>query len=78
MSRINLIKSTLNKFFASPKAKVEVIGRDGETVVTTKYAEDYLDYLSIAHNLVNVVKVSASTSSDGRVTSLKVHEMYQK
>lgn len=78
ISRINLIKSTLNKYFASPKAKVEVIGRDGETVVTTKYAEDYLDYLSIAHNLVNVVKVSASTSSDGRVTSLKVHEMYQK
>lgn len=76
--RISLINTTLNKFFASPQAKVEVVGRDGKTVVATKYASTYLNNLSIARNLVKVMNVDQTEGSNGKLTYLKVHEMYKQ
>lgn len=75
--RISLINTTLNKFFASPQAKIEVVGKDGKTIVGTKYASMYLNNLSITRNLVKVIAVNQSESSNGKLTYLKVHEMYQ-
>lgn len=75
--RISLISTTLNKFFASPQAKIEVVGKDGKTIVGTKYASMYLNNLSIARNLVKVIAVNQTESSNGKITYLKVHEMYQ-
>lgn len=75
--RINLVYQTLNLFFASPQAKVEVVGRDGKTIVATKYASAYLNNLSIARNLVKVINVDQTEGSNGKLTYLKVHEMYK-
>lgn len=75
--RINLVYQTLNLFFASPQAKVEVVGRDGKTIVATKYASAYLNNLSIARNLVKVINVDQNEGSNGKLTYLKVHEMYK-
>lgn len=78
LKRIRLIDEALSKYFASPNAKVEVVGKDGQTIVSTKYAKDYLNYLSIAKNLVQVIKVAETPSANGKLIYLKVHEMYQK
>lgn len=75
--RISLVNTTLNKFFASPQAKIEVVGKDGKTIVSTKYAAMYLNNLSITRNLVKVIAVNQSESNKGKLTYLKVHEMYQ-
>mgnify|MGYP002762262612 FL=1 len=75
--RIVLVSQTLNKFFANPQAKVEVVGKDGKTIVCTKYASTYLNNLSIARNLVKVVAVDHTSASNGKYTYLKVHEMYK-
>ena len=75
--RINLVYQTLNLFFASPQAKVEVVGRDGKTIVATKYASAYLNNLSIARNLVKVINVDQTEGNNGKLTYLKVHEMYK-
>ena len=75
--RISLINQTLTKFFSSPQAKVEVVGRDGKTVVATKHASTYLNNLSIARNLVKVMNVDQTEGSNGKLTYLKVHEMYK-
>ena len=71
--RINLVYQTLNLFFASPQAKVEVVGRDGKTIVATKYASAYLNNLSIARNLVKVINVDQTEGNNGKLTYLKVH-----
>lgn len=76
--RINLVNQTLSKFFSTPQAKVEIVGRDGKTVVATKYASTYLNNLSIARNLVKVMNVDQTAGSNGKLTYLKVHEMYKQ
>lgn len=75
--RINLVESTLTNFFASPQAKIEVVGRDGKTIVATKYASTYLNNLSIARNLVKVIAVDQKEATNGKLSYLKVHEMYK-
>lgn len=74
--RIRLIDKILSQYFSSPNVKVEVVGKDGKTIVSTKYANDYLNYLSIARNLEQVIEVDAKRDTGGRLTYLKVHEMY--
>lgn len=75
--RINLVEPTLDNFFASPQAKIEVVGRDGKTIVATKYASTYLNSLSIARNLVKVIAVDQKEAENGKLSYLKVHEMYK-
>ena len=76
LTRIRLIDNVLSHFFSSSNAKVEVVGKDGNTIVSTKHAKDYLNYLSIARNLEQVIEVDEKRGSDGKLTYLKVHEMY--
>ena len=66
--RINLVYQTLNLFLASPQAKVEVVGRDGKTIVATKYASAYLNNLSIARNLVKVINVDQTEGNNGKLS----------
>lgn len=75
--RINLVEPTLDNFFVSPQAKIEVVGRDGKTIVATKYASTYLNNLSIARNLVKVIAVDQKEAANGKLSYLKVHEMYK-
>lgn len=75
--RIRLASTTLPKFFASPTAKVEILGKDGKTIVATKYARQYIDNLSIARNLSKVLTVNHEETQGGKISYLKVHEIYQ-
>ncbi|MCD8292073.1 MAG: caspase family protein [Prevotella sp.] len=75
--RISLVNTTLSKYFSSSQAKVEIVGKDGQTVVGTKYADTYLNNLSIARNLYKIVTVDQSSDSSGKISYLKVHEMYK-
>ena len=76
LTRIRLIDKVLSQYFSSPAAKVEVVGKDGKAIVSTKNAKDYLNYLSIARNLEQVFEVDGSKGSDGKLVYLRVHEMY--
>lgn len=75
--RIRLASTTIPKFFASPTAKVEILGKDGKTIVATKYARQYIDNLSIARNLSKVLTVNHEETQGGKISYLKVHEIYQ-
>lgn len=74
--RIALVDKTLSQLFASPKIKVEVVGRDGRTIVSTKYADSYLNWLSITTGLEQIVVVDTKVDNSNKLTYLKVHEMY--
>lgn len=75
-TRITLMDKTLNHLFASPRVKVEVVGRDGKTIVSTKDADSYLNWLSITTGLEQVMVVDYKVDTTNKITYLKVHEMY--
>lgn len=76
--RIRLIPLTLNKFFASSGVKVQVVGRDSKSLVNTTTAQKYLNYLSIATKMEQVMVVDEEKDSNGKITYLKVHEMHRE
>lgn len=77
-NRIKLISPTLSKFFANSQAKVQVVGRDSKTIVNTTLAHKYLNYLSIATKMEQVMVVEEEKDSNGKITYLKVHEMHRE
>ena len=77
-ARVKVQDKALKKLFASPDAKVEVVGSNGRTIVATERAGDFVLRLCTAHNLINLVELEKNTDSSGRYTYLKVHEIYKR
>lgn len=76
--RIKAIQPTLSKYFANPQAKIQVVGRDSKTIVNTTTANRYLNYLSIATKMEQVMVLDEKKGSNGKITYLKVHEMHRE
>lgn len=76
-ARAKAMDKALDLSFASPDAKVEIVGRNGVTIVATEKASDFVLRLCTAHNLVNLVEVDGTTDENGRYTYLKIHEIYK-
>ena len=77
-ARVKIQDKALAALFASPDTKVEVVGSNGNTIVATERAEDFVLRMCTAHNLINLVEVDATADSNGRYTYLKVHEIYKR
>lgn len=76
--RIKLSADVLSLLFDSPQAIVKVVGKDGKTVVSTKTAKAYLDWLTVTTNLYKIVPIEADITQDKKFTYLQVHEMYKQ
>lgn len=76
-TRIGNISPTLSKYFNS-QARVQVVGRDSKTIVNTDMANNYLNYLSIATKIEQVMVIDEKKDTNGKITYLKVHEMHRK
>lgn len=74
--RIELAFYALSELFESPKTVVKVVGKDGKTIVSTKTAKAYLDWLTVTTNLYKVVPIRVKLNSNDKLTSLQIHEMY--
>lgn len=72
--RIRKIAPTLSSYFAT-QARVQVVGRDSKTIVNTSSASNYLNYLSMATNMDQVMVLEMKKNAQGKVSYLKVHEM---
>lgn len=75
LDRIHNIKKALNHF-ATPQARVQVVGYDNHTIVNTATIEKYLNYLSIASNMDEVVVIDAEKDNTGKIIYVKVHEIH--
>lgn len=78
MSRIKNIQPTLSRYFASSQSMIQVVGRDSKTIVNTTTASSYLNYLSIATNMEQVMVIEEKKNDNGRISYLKVHEMHRE
>lgn len=63
-------------YFANMQSKVQVIGFDNRTIVNTSSIESYLNYLSMATKMDQVVVMDMQRDNSGKVTYLKVHEIH--
>lgn len=78
MERIRNIQPALSRYFASPQSRIQVVGRDSKTIVNTTTASSYLNYLSIATNMEQVMVIEEKKNDNGRISYLKVHEMHRE
>lgn len=76
-ARIEVMEAALPDLFATPNVKVESVGRNGTTIVSTETASDFMLRLCTTHNLVNLVEVESSVDNSGKYTYLKIHEIYK-
>lgn len=76
--RIRIISPTMSQYFANPQARVQVVGRDCKTIVNTTTVSSYLNYLSIATKMEQVMVLEEKKSDNGKIVYLKVHEMHRE
>jgi len=62
--------------FANMQTKVQVVGFDDRTIVNTCTAKSYLNYLSIATNIDQVIVLDTKKDINGKVLYMKVHEIH--
>ena len=78
VERIRVISPTMTKYFANPQARVQVVGRDSKTIVNTTTASSYLNYLSIATKMEQIMVLEEKKADNGKILYLKVHEMHRE
>lgn len=71
-SRILLSETLLSELFATPKAVVKTVGTNGQTVVSTETAEDFLLRLATLNTDKRLTEVSSKKDKDGKYTELTV------
>lgn len=76
--RVNIQEAALKALFCTPNAKVETVGSNGTTIVSTEKASDFVLRLCTAHKLIKLVEIDSELDNSGRYMSLKVHEIYKK
>ena len=62
--------------FSKAQSYVQVVGFDNRTIVNTCNIESYLNYLSIATNMVQVIVLETKDDDSGKVSYIKVHEIH--
>lgn len=67
----------IKKLFTSG-AKVKILNQDGDVVVNTKKAADYVDVIASSTILLKVVLDDFDLNDNGQITLLKVKEFYRK
>ena len=72
--RIRNIQSALNT--VKPSTRIQVVGCDNKTIVNTTTAEKYLNYLSIATNIDQIVVLDIEKTGNGVPSSLRIHEIH--
>lgn len=77
MERIRNIMPALEPF-SSVHARIQVVGADSRTLVNTTNIQHYLNYLSIATQLLEISVVDLKKDTSGKVNYLKVHEIHYK
>ena len=70
--RIELSQAVLTEVFASPKAVVKTVGSNGQTVVATETAEDFLLRLATLKTDKRLMEVASKKDGSGKLTELTV------
>lgn len=75
LDRIRNIPKAKN-YFENTQIRVQVVGFDNRTIVNTCGIGEYLNYLSIATKMDQVVVLETQKNDTGKITYMKVHEIH--
>jgi hypothetical protein len=70
-----MVRPILNQWFSS-NAIVEVYGRSGQLRLTRETAKGFLERVSTAYKLINFAELEKQLDNNGKITYLKLHEIY--
>ena len=76
--RIAMVTPILNKYFSNANAIVEMLGRNCKTIVARETARNFLERLSTEYYLINFNVLSFTQDNNGKITSLRINEVYKK
>lgn len=65
-----------SKYFDEQGAKVEVVGKDGKTVILSTTVDKYILRIATEEDLANISILEEKKSDNNKLTYLKVHEIY--
>lgn len=71
-------RSMVLSYFANSNVWVDIVGRNNRTVVSSERASDFVDRISTAFRLRNFTILDCQRDGNGKITALKVHEIYEK
>lgn len=72
--RIALSEDMQDKLFASPKAVVKTVGANGNTIVATETAEDFMLRLSTSIHISKIKMLKCTTDEHGKITEMTIKE----
>ena len=75
--RINK-RSAVLSHFANSNVWVDIIGRNNRTVVSSERASDFVERISTVFHLRNFTILDCQRDGNGKITALKVHEIYER
>lgn len=75
--RINKRASVL-AYFANPNVWVDLVGRNLRTNVSSEKASDFVERISTAFHLRNFSILDCQRDENGKITALKIHEIYEQ
>ncbi|GEM_PF-5603308 len=78
IERIRLVRPLLQKHFDNEFVKVQILGKNGKTIVERQSSERFLKRLSTTRRLVGLAVLEKKTNSNGKITFLKIHEIYKR
>ena len=77
-NRVRAVTPVLNEYFSSPTAIVETYSRNGEIRLTKESAQVFLERVSTSYKLINFVELSVTKADNGKITYIKLHEIYKQ
>jgi hypothetical protein len=66
----------VKKFFSSKSARIDIVGRNGKTLTDRMTAEKFVNRLALSARLAHLVVLESQKDSEGKVTFLRLHEIY--
>jgi hypothetical protein len=75
--RISMVQPLLSNFFASKEAKIEIIDKNGTTLVDRKTAENYVKFIATTQTLIQLIPLKIEKDKNGKIISLQLHEIYK-
>lgn len=75
--RVNMIDGITAQVFANQNVPVEIYGKDGHTLVDREKAYKFIRRLSTSAYLIDLVELEVQKNNSGKITQLKLHEIYR-
>lgn len=73
--RLNRATAVLKEYFNSDNATIQIVGRDGNTILERENASVFLDRIALAPLLIDFVIIDKK-EINGKVSSMTLHEIY--